>query len=123
MPSEPTIIDSKRSHEPQSDLPDSSRDGGKTLVDKQLEKINNQQEEPKLVVSVKIGKNRTEPIVIYEADKADDLARDFCREHQLDDAMYKKLVPLLEEQIATVLSRIPESEDNEELDSLRNTYK
>ena len=37
------------------------------------------EEEPKLVVTVKIDVNRTEQIFIYEDDRAEDLATMFCQ--------------------------------------------
>lgn len=88
------------------------------MVDDQLANIDSDVN-PKLVVSVKIGKNRTEPIIIYEGDDAVELAEEFCTTHGLDMSMREKLIPLLEDQISTVLSRIPEGELEEDNDSKR----
>ena len=78
-------------------------------------------EDPKLVVSVKIGEKRTEQIIIYEGDDAEQLAADFCAAYELDDSMQDKLVPMLKEQMATVLSRIPEDADLEGEEAYKNT--
>ena len=77
-------------------------------------------EDPKLVVSVKIGASRTEQIIIYEGDEAEQLAADFCAAYDLDSSMQDKLVPMLKEQMSTVLSRIPEDADLEGEEHYKN---
>jgi hypothetical protein len=52
-------------------------------------------------------------IVLYEGDKPENVAREFSKEHELDEMMMKKLTDLLSQQMAGVLSKIEEEEDEE----------
>jgi len=72
--------------------------------------------EPKLYVDVNIGKNTTERIVVFDGDTADSLASEFCMKHNLKSDMKKKLVNLLEAQIAGVLPKIVEDDDADDSD-------
>lgn len=53
--------------------------------------------EPKLFVDVNIGKQGMERIVVFEGDKAEDLARNFCLKNGLNGEMEEKLRQLLEQ--------------------------
>ena len=67
--------------------------------------------DPKLYVDVNIGKNGMERITVYEGDTAEQLASDFAKKHKLSADMKKKLVALLEQQIAGVLPKIAEDDE------------
>jgi hypothetical protein len=67
--------------------------------------------DPKLYVDVNIGKNGMERITVYDGDTAETLANEFCKKHSLGDDMKVKLNLLLEQQIAGVLPKIAEDED------------
>ena len=86
------------------------------LVDKQLDQMDDKVDErdPKLYVDVNIGKNGIERIVVYEGDTAESLASDFCVKHNLKPEMKEKLVTLLEAQIAGVLPKIEEGEEQDD---------
>ncbi len=56
-----------------------------------------------------------ERIVVYEGDTAEGLAKEFCAKNGLTQDMEGKLKLLLEQQIAGVLPKINENE--EEVDS------
>ena len=47
--------------------------------------------EPKLFVDVNIGKQGMERIVVFEGDRAEDLARNFCLKYGLNSEMEEKL--------------------------------
>lgn len=51
-------------------------------------------------------------ISVYDGDKPEDLARNFAIEQSLDKKTEKNLLQLIKTQMATVLTRIDE-EDNE----------
>ena len=51
---------------------------------------------------------------MYEGDTAQDLAEKFCQEHDLDEETQKNLEALLEQQIASVLTKIDENEEDAE---------
>lgn len=57
-----------------------------------------------------------ERIVVYEGDKAEDLAKDFCKKNGLNEEMEEKLKLLLEQQIAGILPQIEEDGTNESED-------
>jgi hypothetical protein len=63
---------------------------------------------PLLFVDVNLGPGRSERIVVYEGDTAENLADDFTKVHGLDGNLKEKLVKLLENQIAGLLARIDE---------------
>ena len=63
---------------------------------------------PLLFVDVNLGPGRSERIVVYEGDTAEQLADDFTKKHGLDENLKEKLVKLLENQIAGLLARIDE---------------
>jgi hypothetical protein len=54
-----------------------------------------------------------ERIVVYEGDTALGLAKEFCEKNDLNSDMEGKLVILLEQQIAGVLPKINENEEDE----------
>lgn len=54
-----------------------------------------------------------ERIVVYEGDTADGLAKEFCGKNGLNKDMEGKLKLLLEQQIAGVLPKINENEEDE----------
>lgn len=70
--------------------------------------------DPKLYVDVNIGKNGMERIVVYEGDTAEGLANKFCQKHSLNDDMKEKLKLLLDQQIAGVLPKIMEDDDQDD---------
>lgn len=86
------------------------------LVNKQLDHLEDKvgERDPKLYVDVNIGKSGIERIVVYEGDTADSLASDFCFKHNLKPEMKDKLVTLLEAQIAGVLPKIEEGEEQDD---------
>lgn len=61
-----------------------------------------------------LGTSEQKRIVVYEGDSAAELARNFCIEHDLDEATQEKLEQLLEQQIASVLTKIEEGETESE---------
>lgn len=67
-----------------------------------------------MYVDVNIGKSGVERIIVYEGDTAESLASDFCLKHNLKPEMRDKLVTLLEAQIAGVLAKIVEDEDQDD---------
>lgn len=91
----------------------------KDLVDKQLNEMSDRIDErdPKLYVDVNIGKNGMERITVYEGDTAEQLAADFAKKHKLNADMKKKLVNLLEQQIAGVLPKIAEDDEYDQEDN------
>lgn len=68
---------------------------------------------PLLFVDVNLGEGKMSRIVLYEGDKPENVAREFSKEHELDEMMMKKLTDLLSQQMAGVLSKIEEEEDEE----------
>ena len=52
--------------------------------------------DPKLYVDVNIGKQGMERIIVYEGDRADELAREFCTKNGLNEEMEEKLRILLD---------------------------
>lgn len=65
---------------------------------------------PLLFVDVNLGGENSERIVVFEGDTARDLALKFCEEHNLDEDTLEKLEELLQNQIASVLTKIDEEE-------------
>jgi len=53
-----------------------------------------------------------ERIVVYEGDKAEDLASEFARKHGLDRDTEEKLVQMLQKQIDDQLEKIDEEHDS-----------
>ncbi len=53
-----------------------------------------------------------ERIVVFEGDTAESLAKGFCQKYSLDEEMEQKLINLLDQQIAGVLPKIVEDEEN-----------
>lgn len=52
-----------------------------------------------------------ERIIVFEGDTPEELAREFCDRHNLDDETQQRLEQLLQQQIASVLTKIREEED------------
>lgn len=67
-------------------------------------------QQPLLFVDINLGGDEQERIVVFEGDTAEDLARTFCVEHNLDDETMEKLTELLKQQMAGVLPKIDEDE-------------
>ena len=86
------------------------------FVDKQLDQIDNNEDtrDPKLYVDVNIGKNGVARIVVYDGDTAESLATEFCQKHNLQPEMKDKLVTLLDAQIAGILPKIEEGEEQDD---------
>ena len=53
-----------------------------------------------------------ERIVVFEGDTAESLAKGFCEKYSLDEEMEQKLIQLLDHQIAGVLPKIVEDDEN-----------
>lgn len=69
-----------------------------------------EEQQPLLFVDINLGGDEQERIVVFEGDTAEDLARTFCVEHNLDDETMEKLTELLKQQMAGVLPKIDEDE-------------
>ncbi|TNV84608.1 hypothetical protein FGO68_gene10178 [Halteria grandinella] len=70
---------------------------------------------PLLYVDVNLGGidgAQPERIVVFEGDTAQELAREFCDRHNLDDETQIRLEQLLTQQINSVLTKIREEEDD-----------
>ena len=63
-----------------------------------------------LYVDVNLGNSGSQRIVVYDGDKAEDLARDFAQKFNLDPSMQIKLAVMLQQQIAGVLEKIDEEQ-------------
>ena len=63
-----------------------------------------------LYVDVNLGNSGSQRIVVYEGDKAEDLAKDFAIKFNLDMQMQMKLAVMLQQQIAGVLEKIDEEQ-------------
>lgn len=70
----------------------------------------NQEQQPLLFVDINLGGDEQERIVVFEGDTAENLAHQFCVEHNLDDETKVKLEELLKQQMASVLPKIDENE-------------
>ena len=94
---------------------------GGQMDDEEEEEGEGEQEDnqlqPLLFVDINLGGDEQERIVVFEGDTAENLARDFCVEHNLDDETMEKLQIMLETQMAGVLPKIDEDEYNSEEDN------
>lgn len=72
---------------------------------------------PYLYVDVNITDSEMSTIEVFEGDNAEALAKDFSLKHGLDDKTEKKLIEMLKAQMATVLCKIDEEEENESVDN------
>lgn len=63
---------------------------------------------PLLYVDVNFGVGKSQRIMIYEGDTAEDLANNFAETHNLDDHLRNKLKTLLYNHMSKVLSKIEE---------------
>jgi hypothetical protein len=63
-----------------------------------------------LYVDVNLGNSGSQRIVVYEGDKAEELAHDFALKFNLDAQMQQKLSMMLQQQIAGVLEKIDEEQ-------------
>ncbi len=70
-----------------------------------------------LYVDVNLGNSGSQRIVIYENDKAEDVAEEFAKKHGLDDNMKEKLTKMLIQQIQGVLSKIDEEDKSQNSDT------
>ncbi len=68
-----------------------------------------------LYVDVNLGNSGTQRIVVFEGDTAEGLAQKFADLYELDDLMKEKLTAMLQQQIAGVLEKIDEGEEQEHL--------
>ena len=87
---------------------------GSDKNDQSAPKEESDEEAPLLFVDVNLGPNDQRRIVVYEGDDARVLAQQFCTENDLDQDTQDKLEQLLIQQIASVLQKIDEDEDQEE---------
>lgn len=102
--------DAHSDNEPEIDQEDDQRSPNEN--DDEQEEQRSQDEEgegnPLLFVDVNLGPGRSERIVVYEGDTAEQLADEFTKKHGLDGNLKEKLVDLLEKQIAGLLGIIDE---------------
>lgn len=63
-----------------------------------------------LYVDVNLGTSGSQRIVVYEGDKAEDLAANFAARFKLDSQMQEKLSMMLQQQISGVLEKIDEEQ-------------
>ena len=61
-----------------------------------------------LYVDVNLGTSGSQRIVVFDGDKAEDLAANFARRFKLDTQMQEKLSMMLQQQISGVLEKIDE---------------
>lgn len=92
-----------------------SKDGGDDMQSPDVKQrdIADKEKTPLLFVDVNLGGDNSERIVVFEGDTAQDLAKRFCEEHQLDDDTQEKLEELLQSQISSVLTKIEEEQEQE----------
>jgi hypothetical protein len=64
--------------------------------------------EPMLYVDVNLGTSGSQRIVVFEGDKAEELAANFAARFGLDSGMQEKLASMLQQQISGVLEKIDE---------------
>lgn len=64
--------------------------------------------EPMLYVDVNLGQSGSQRIVVFEGDKAEELAANFAARFGLDAGMQEKLATMLQQQISGVLEKIDE---------------
>jgi hypothetical protein len=58
--------------------------------------------EPLLFIDVNITPTQTERLEVFKGDTPEQLAKDFCDQHNLPDKMYNKLVKLLGIQMVDI---------------------
>jgi len=68
---------------------------------------------PYLYVDVNITDTEMSTIEVFEGEKAEELAKSFAEKHGLDEKTQGKLVEMLKAQMATVLCKIDEEEEND----------
>jgi hypothetical protein len=61
-----------------------------------------------LYVDVNLGTSGSQRIVVFEGDKAEELAANFAARFGLDSGMQEKLASMLQQQISGVLEKIDE---------------
>jgi len=61
-----------------------------------------------LYVDVNLGTSGSQRIVVYDGDKAEELAANFAARFGLDAGMQEKLATMLQQQISGVLEKIDE---------------
>lgn len=66
---------------------------------------------PYLYVDVNITDTEMSTIEVFEGDKAETLAKEFSVKHDLDERTERKLIEMLKAQMATVLWKIDEEEN------------
>lgn len=66
---------------------------------------------PILYVDVDLGEDRVERLTVLEGDYAGDVAYEFCIKHNLNEKMREKLEQMLDDQMAGILTRINEEEE------------
>ena len=76
---------------------------------------------PILFVDVNLGDERVERLTVFEGDQARDVAHDFCITHGLNERMEDKLEQMLNEQMAGILARINEEEEQQHNTSPEST--
>ena len=69
---------------------------------------------PLLFVDVNLGEGRSERIVVYEHQSAEELAKKFISDNHLDERLLSKLIYMLNEQISNLLTKIEETKDENE---------
>lgn len=66
---------------------------------------------PILYIDVNLEEGRKERIVIYEGDRAEELAEEFGKKHHLGEDTVAKLKTVLEVQISSILEKIDEENE------------
>lgn len=70
---------------------------------------------PVLYVDINLGKNRVERLMVYENEDPVEVAQVFATRTGINEKMKVKLEEMLKEQLAGLLSRINEEEDDEDM--------
>ena len=65
-----------------------------------------EEELPLLFVDVDIGGGKTDRVIVYQDNSAEDLAKEFAQKHSLNSEMEARLVNLLNQQITDILIRM-----------------
>ena len=102
--------DAHSDNEPEIDQEDDQRSPNENEDEQEEQRSQDEEGEgnPLLFVDVNLGPGRSERIVVYEGDTAEQLADEFTKNHGLDGNLKEKLVDLLEKQIAGLLGIIDE---------------
>ena len=79
-----------------------------------VQQPNIEKEYPILYVDINLGKDRVERLTVYEGEDPNSVSQEFAERTGINDRMKSKLEKMLKEQLASILSRINEEEDDED---------